>query len=292
MSRIYPDQGGTYNSDKSTIAERFNNFVTNAVSRLLETVQNPVGTREFCSDNFTDQKLPVTESFVFKQFKGLKVKKATRLDRIPACLLKDSAAVITQSITFLVNLSLSTGIVPDEWKQARVVPLHKSGGREVMDNYRPISILPVISKIAEKAVNVQLQQYLNQHGLLNSFQSGFRRYHSTQTAVTYFCDTIRRSTDAGKLTGALFIDLKKAFDTVPHDDLICKLKRFGLEENSLAWLTSYLTNRTQAVCVEDELSSPMPVLSGARQGSILGPVLFTLYINDLPSCIQFSNIMM
>ena len=137
--------------------------------------------------------LPVTESFVFKQLKGLKVKKATGLDRIPACLLKDSAAVITQSITFLVNLSLTTGIVPNVWKQARVVPLHKSGGREVMDNYRPISILPVTSKIAEKAVNVQLQQYVNQHGLLNSSQSRFRRHHSTQTAVTYFCDTIRRT---------------------------------------------------------------------------------------------------
>ena len=231
---IKTEEGHTI-TDKSTIAKKFNNFFTNAVSKLLETVQQPIVTREFSGDNFTDQKLcllPVTESFVFKQLKGLKVKKATGLDRIPACLLKDSAAVITQSITFLVNLSLSTGIVPDEWKQARVVPLHKSGGREVMDNYRPISILPVISKIAEKAVKVQLQQYLNQHDLLNSFQSGFRRNHSTQTAVTYFCDTIRRSTDARKLTGALFIYLKKAFDTVPHDDLICKLKRFGLEENS------------------------------------------------------------
>ena len=100
------------------------------------------------------------ESFVFKQLKGLKVKKAISLDRIPACLLKDSTAVITQSIIFLVNLSLVTGIVPDEWKQATVLPLHKLGGWEVMDNYRPISILPVISKIAEKAVNVQLEQYL------------------------------------------------------------------------------------------------------------------------------------
>ena len=98
--------------------------------------------------------------------------------------------------------------------------------------------IPETKVCAEKAVNVQLQQYLNQHGLLNSFQQGFRRYHSTQT---YFCDTIRRSTDAGKLTGALFIDLRKAFDTIPHDDLISKLKRFGMEENSLAWLTRSLT---------------------------------------------------
>ena len=115
-----------------------------------------------------------------------------------------SGADVDQSVTLLVNLALTTGIVPDEWRQARVVLLHKSGRREVMGNYRPISILPVISKIAEKAVNVQLQQYLNQHSLLNSFQSWFRRHHSTQTAVTYFCDTIRRSTDAKTNRGLIY----------------------------------------------------------------------------------------
>ena len=208
---IKTEEGQTI-TDKLSIADKFNNFFTNAVSKLLDTVQQPVSTRVFSGDKFTDQKfvlLPVVESFVLKQLKGLKVKKSTGLDRIPARLLKDSAAVTTQTITFLVNLSLPTSIVPDEWKQARIVPLHKSGGQEVMDNYRPISILPVISKIAEKAVNVHLQQYLRHHGLLNAFQSGFRRHHSTLTAVTYFCESIRRSTDAGKLTGALFIDLKK-----------------------------------------------------------------------------------
>lgn len=130
------------------------------------------------------------------------MKKAIGLDRIPSCLLKDSATVITQSVTFLVNLSLTTETVPNEWKQERVVPLHKSGRRKIMDNYRPISILPVILKLAEKAVNVQLEQYLHQHSLLNSFQSRFRRHHSTPTAVTFFCDTIRRNTNAGELTGA------------------------------------------------------------------------------------------
>ena len=213
---IKTEEGHTI-TDQSTIAEEFNNFFTNAVAKLLETVQEPIGTRKFSGDNFMVPilcLLPAAESFVFIQLKGLKVKKATGLDRIPACLLKDSAAVITQTITFLINLSLTRGIVPDEWKQAGVVPLHKSGGRKVMDNYRPISILPFISKIGEKAVNVQLQWSLHQHGILNSFQSGFRQHHLTYTAVTYFCD-IRRSTDVGRLTGALFINLKKVFDTVP-----------------------------------------------------------------------------
>ena len=183
------------------------------------------------------------------KLKDLKANKATGLDKIPARLLKDSASVMAPSLTHIVNLSLLTGVVPDEWKKARVVPLFKSGGQEIMDNYRPISIHPVVSKIAEKAVNVQLQLYLKQNDLLSPFQSGFRQYHSTLTAVTFFCDTTRGGIDIGKQTEAVFIDFRKAFDSVPHDALIAKLKRFVIRGNSLDWFSNYLYNRTQAVSI-------------------------------------------
>ena len=118
---------------------------------------------------------------------------------------------------------------------ALVVPLYKSGGHASMDNYRPISILPVMSKIMEKAVNVQLQRYLQRFDLLSPFQAGFRQHHSTESAVLYFTDEVRRSVESGKLTGALFIDLRKVFDSVPHKELLSKLRRFGFGENSINW---------------------------------------------------------
>ena len=161
------------------------------------------------------------------------MKKATGLDGISARFLKDGASVIAPTVTSLVNLSLSTDIVPCDWKMARVVPLYKSGGYASMDNYRPISILPVTSKIMEKAVNVQLQRYLQMFDLLSPFQAGFRQHRSTESTVLYFTDEIGRSSESGKLTGALFIDLRKAFDSFPHKEFLSKLRRFGFGENSI-----------------------------------------------------------
>jgi len=141
--------------------KRFNESFTGAVSRLLDTGGPSVNVRQFSSRKFTSEHFilqAISEGFMLKQLRDLKVKKATGLDGIPARFLRDNGAVIALTVTFLVNLSLSTGSVPKEWKKARIVPLYKSGGQENMDNYRPISILPLLSKILEKVVNFQLQQ--------------------------------------------------------------------------------------------------------------------------------------
>ena len=182
--------------------------------------------------------------------------------------------MIADCVTHLTNLSINSGVVASEWKQAKVVPLFKSGNKDDLDNYRPISILPILSKILEKAVFHQLYSYLSKNSLLSPYQSGFRADHSTQfsqLAVTFLTDKIRGHMDKGLLTGAVFIDLKKAFDTVPHDGLLNKLFRYGIQDQPLSWFESYLTNRTQSVSIENHLSSAANISSGVPQGSVLGP---------------------
>ena len=217
----------------------------------------------------------------------LKVNKANGLDNIPARLLKDGAPVISECLTHIINLFLFSGVVPDDWKTSRVVPLFKFDNREEMDNYRPISILAVISKIAEKVIYHQLFSYLNASNPLSSCQSGFRKNFSTETAVTLFVDEIRRNVDNGLLTGAVFIDLKKAFDTIDQHILLNKLQRYGICNRTPLWLSSYLLGRSQRVEVDKALSSTLDIASGVPQGSFLGRLLFILYINDIPSCICF-----
>ncbi|XP_015759737.1 PREDICTED: uncharacterized protein LOC107339008 [Acropora digitifera] len=259
---IKTDDGETV-IDQPTIAQRFNEFFTAGPSVNVRQFSN----RKFTSKRFILQ--PISEGFILKQLRDLKDKKATGLDRIPARFLRDSAAVIAPTVTFLVNLSLSTGSVPDEWKKALIVPLYKSGGRENMDKYRPISILSVLSNILEKIVNFQLQQYLKKFDLLSPAQSGFRQHHSTESAVSYFTDEIRRNADAGRLTGAFFVDLKKTFDTVRQKELISKLECFGFVDNSTAWFTNYLSNRFEVVSLGTNLLRPLAVGNGVSEFMLL-----------------------
>ena len=175
---------------------------------------------------------------------------------------------------------MQTGEFPEDPKAARVSPIFKSGTKNTFDNHRPISVLPSLSKISEKCVYHQLMNYLEQHNLLSKCQFGYRRKRSTEHAIALFPDQIRKAMDKGQMTGAIFVDLSKAFDTISHASIIKKLPSYGLCVTSQQWITSYLFARTQCDSYKGTLSSPSCIYCGVPQGSILGPLLFLLHFND------------
>ena len=180
------------------------------------------------------------------------------MDRIPARLLKAASDHIHVPFAFICNLSLRTGEFPSDWKLARVTPLFKAGAKDDVNNYRPVSILSVVSKLLEGIVHDQLYQSLVASDVLTEWQSGFRPGFSTTTAASYLVDTILTDMDSKgggqMLTGAIFLDLKKAFDTVDHAGLLAKLEHAGVRGTALAWFASYLIGRRQVVEVDDAVS--------------------------------------
>ena len=242
------------------------------------------------SENFTFQQF--TDSEVRSALRELKVKKATGVDGIPSRLLKDGADVLTYPLTVLFNLSVQQCKIPGEWKKAKVTPLYKNGAKSDPKNFRPISVLPIVSKVHERLIHNQLASYFDENNLLCRSQSGFRKKHSTETAVTYFADQILMGMDKGLVTGAVFIDLAKAFDTIDHDVLIHKLKHYGVCDESLLWFKDYFCARKQFVTIDSHRSEELDIACGVPQGSILGPLLFIIYINDLSSCMRSCSVSM
>ena len=218
-----------------------------------------------------------------------KISKTFGNDNISYFFLKLALPYIKNSLAVLFNTSIETSIFPDAWKLARVTPIFTEGDKDDKSNYRPISVLPAFSRLFEKLITDQLYQLMEKNGLFSTDQSGFLRQHPTLTSPLKSTDDWYRELNLGKLVGLVFIDLRKAFDTVDHSILYQKLQHYDIRKRELSWFKSYLSNPKQFCRVSGTDSKVNDITIGVPQGSCLGPLLFLIYINYLPLAIKHSN---
>lgn len=266
------------------IANALNSYFTNIPKNLadeLPTSKNNMTPTPHFNNSHSFFLKPTNETEILEIIKALPNKNNKMDNCLTTNLIKKCSYGLCSSITTLINSSFSLGAFPDQCKVARVVPIFKEGDVNNPSNYRPISILPPISKIIERVMKVRLLKYLESHSYFYSGQYGFRPDTSTTSAAVDLTVALQGALDDHMLAAAVFIDLKKAFDTVDHKILLQKLENAGIRGFALEWFRSYLNSRTQFIEINGIRSSCLPISYGVPQGSILGPLLFLIYINDI-----------
>jgi hypothetical protein len=281
--------------DKAIIFDTFNQYFVNVGPSLASNIPNvDSNPLDYLKGSYPNSLFitPVTTIEIKSAIAKLKTSASPGQDSIKPNIIKLVSDEISQPLTHVINLIFQHNTVPDKLKFANITPIYKAGDPKQVQNYRPISVLPAFSKIVERLIHDRIYNFLQEHNVISDCQYGFRKKYSTEMALAVTIDNITKSLDSKKHVIGLFLDLKKAFDTVDFNILLKKLNYYGIRGNALNLLKSYLSNRKQTVKVDGVMSSVLPVTCGVPQGSILGPLLFVIYINDLPNALKVSKPMM